>query len=127
MLARLFDGPKGGFVIFDYLISLLAVFGNLIVLDAICRSHFSLKGYRRFLISLSLSDLFMCLVNVLLFVFQISPFFESDSQFFRSLQLVGFTSNLLNLCGMSTDHAIGLLYPLKYNYVSHPFLHVSFF
>ena len=133
MIAQLFDGPKGAFVLFDYAISLIAVFSNFLVLGGIVRAKFSLKGYRRFLISLTISDLYICIVNLLFFFLQIALVVIVDDhavaecalQILRSLQLFGFFANLLNLCGMSADHVMGLLYPLQYQYVSLKFQQYS--
>ena len=121
----LLQSPKGIFIFFDYAVVFLAIIANIIVLHAVVASRIGLSGYRRFLISLTLSDLYICFVNVLTFCYQIWMLYSTTSSaekcganFLRALQLAGFFANLLNLCGMSVDHFVGIFYPMQYRYVS---------
>ena len=104
----------------------LAVAVNLLALAAVINCKIRLPGFRRFLISLTSGDLYVALVHVLTIWFQVfsgntteeplidHPYFKCGANVLRTLQLAGFFINLLNLCGMSLDHFVGIAYPLKY-------------
>ena len=106
----------------DAVVVLLAIVANCMVLYAVSQSDLSLPGHRRFLISLSAGDLYMCFVNVLTLCYifgttygqensQLSKTLLSScsANLLRTLKLAGFLTNLLNLCGMSLDHMIGIV------------------
>ena len=115
---------KDGFVLLDFLFLAMAVMGNIIVLIGLLKIKLSLVGYRRFLISLVASDLFICGVHL----FSLSNQFlaatvvegvDASSTFIiihqcltcitRSLTLFGIFAILFNLCGMSVDNLIGVV------------------
>ena len=118
-LPLIFQGPKGIFILYDYVISLIAIIVNLAVLRSVIKAKIKLKGYKYFLASLGFSDLFLCLVNVALFItegFRVYLFdIQCWGQIFRSLGMSGLIVNLLNLSGMSFDHFIGICHPFRYN------------
>ena len=93
----LLNGPKGSFIIVDYVVLALAIIFNCLVLQGIVKAHFNLAGYRRFLISLVISELYVCAVNLALFLFEIMTWYlpnsfgnHCESHVLRSFQLVGF-------------------------------------
>ena len=41
---KLLQGPKGPLVIFDYVVSLLAIIGNGLILESVLKSNFEMTG-----------------------------------------------------------------------------------
>ena len=114
---------KGNIVAVDYITLALAIIGNLMALRGVLQGKFSLVGYRRFLLSLIASDLFICFIRFLLYLNQAlatssGSFHQGALAILRSLFTLALFINLMNLCAMSIDHFIGLAYPHKYRYVS---------
>lgn len=108
------SGPKGGFVFFDYVVSLAAVVVNLVVLVSVIKAKIHLRGYKYFLTSLGVSNLYLCCVNIGIFVTEaVQLHYRTDVmcllRILRSLQMAGFIANLLNLSGMSYDHLVGIV------------------
>ena len=120
-------GAKGVFVLYDYSVSCIAILLNLLILVSLARTRIHLTGYKYFLVSLSVSDLYLGITNLTIIIshaiLQGSAAYDFDesnttrcvSHAFRCLQMIGFLSNLFNLCGMSYDHLIGIVYPLNYH------------
>ena len=125
------DLIRGRFVVFDLTMSTLAIILNVFVFLGIVKAKLHLRGYRVFLMSLCLSDIYASIVNIGSNIVQvlstkkaldpmIDPGQEDSSMqcwihIFRSLQIASFTLNMLTLCAMSIDHFIGIVHPLKYN------------
>ena len=115
-------GPKGGFVYFDLAVVILAIFANCFVLIALVRSKMNVLGYRRFLMSLAMCDLYSCVVNLSTVAYQLSmvlftkppAFMHCGANVLKTLQLAGFFTNLLNLGAMSIDQFLGVIYPVSY-------------
>ena len=122
------------FDIFNYTVSIVAILANCIGLAAVCNCNFRLSGYRLFLISLTSGDLYSAFINLVALVVKSNsllnmsilatfpnfqfPFFLCGTNIIRALQLTGFFLSLLNLCGMNSDHLIGVLSPHKYQTVT---------
>ena len=117
---------------------------NLVALIAVAKAKFSLKAYQRFLISLLSSNLAICLVNILMQIQQeasektnsnddsnnnnsteeiVKSKQKCWAEIGRSLEIVALVGHLLNLCAMSVDHFIGIVYPLQYLEISNRPLH----
>ena len=121
------------FAYYEVTIITLAIFINCVVLSAVIRCHLSLPGYRRLLVSLSIGDLYICVVHGLTLAYHLLWLNVKERQnleawlsvlrpcagiVLRDLKLLGFFANLLNLVGMSIDHFVGCVYPVKYQIVS---------
>ena len=65
-----FESPKGGLIIADVVISLVAIMVNCIFIDAIKKIKLKLKGYRYFLINLSVTDIFSAAICIAMFCHQ---------------------------------------------------------
>ena len=118
----LHQGSKGGVAIVDYtLLSLGAIF-NCLALHSVLNTHFSLRAYRCFLISLVVSDIFVVVINLINVCNQaLADQLPIDDQyqpcvtnFLKGLLIFGVLANLYNLCGMSIDHYIGIV---SYNFI----------
>ena len=85
-------------------------------METVIRVRFGLSGYRRFLISLIASDLYICFINIITFCLPLagSLLDKCTADLIRILQIIGFIVNLLNLCAMTVDHFMGIVHPLRY-------------
>lgn len=129
------QGPVVYFLIFDYIVVLVALLANSFVAIAVTRtSSFGKQSfYRAFLLSLIASDIYVSAVNILSLCYQLINEFHGSpvpsvsssdywiircgANFLRTLRLTAFVANLLSLCGMSLSHFIGVVFPAKYRYV----------
>ena len=115
----LVEGGKGHLIFFDYTVIFLAIILNILALVGTVKARFVLTNYRRYLISLVISNLLICLVNVCLFINHIlvvfnetrgfSGFQNCIACFQRSSLLFAIFANLLTLIGMSIEHFIGIV------------------
>ena len=123
-----FTSPKAGVFYFDLTVALLAMVANIFVLIALKKNQAKFRqrqGYRSFLVSLASCDLLGSCINVIAMLFQIfntfpsfvPSFFKCIGNALRTLQLVVFFINLLNLSAMSVDQFFSVVYPIKYRQV----------
>ena len=108
-------------------VPLVAILGNLMALDGVVHGNIAIAGYRRFLISLLASDIYICVVKISIATSEkiLQPFFNVSMQLHkclgeigRSLEIGGYIAYLLNLCGMFIDHYIALVHAHNYRFVS---------
>ena len=125
MVNKVENTPKGYFLYFDYCVVAIAIVVNIFMLVAVIRARITLVGYKLFLISLTTSDIYVCLVNIFSMIYQaitqqkfvrdrVSSFILCGAKTLRTLQLAGFFASLLNIVGMSFDHFFGVAYPMQY-------------
>lgn len=124
------------FAYFDATIVGLGFVANVAALVVVPQCRFQMAGYRRFLISLTVGGLFTCIINALLLghdfysrsLISVNKFadnqplsqlklFQCIGNILRTLKLSCFLVSLLNLCGMSLDHYIGIMHPMRYHEV----------
>ena len=115
------------FFIFDLSVVGVALIVDTTALIVVILCSFQLAGYRRFLISLSAGNCYTSLVNLFVLLHQLAASkygniqerdFEMAGAILRTLKLTGFALALLNLCGMSFDHYLGIFHAVKYRHVS---------
>ena len=90
---------------------------NLLTLIASAKAKFTMKAYKKFLMSLLTSNLCICFVNTLMSSLELAAENKniSDKSYKcfagigRSFEIVALVGHLLNLCAMSVDHFIGIV------------------
>ena len=89
--------PKGWLSWLDVAIVTISTLCNLIVLSGVYHGTFRLAGYKRFLFSLTLADLYICIVNISILTYDISTSFSSQGEIahrlLRTAQIIGFFGN----------------------------------
>ena len=105
----------------DALILMTALLANGFAMDGVINCGIRLANYRRYLVSLLASGIFLCAIDIIYiicYVFQINGItHETIKCLFhmeRSLEMIGFITLLLNCVGIFFDHFIGIVYPHHY-------------
>ena len=107
-----FKGPKGAFVIIDFIVSFVAIALNMVLFHVSNLVRFDLRSYQIFFNNLLLTNIFISVIYVSALVWQLLPGANQNiciGNIFRSLQLAGFFVAMFNLGGMSVDHFIGVV------------------
>ena len=127
------------FIYVDSVLAILAFVTNILILIAVVNTKFGMAGFRKLVINLTVGDLYISIMNMASIIYQFYLSYLSydeemaldsnqnqsftmvmvrcTANLIRTLKLVGFFANLLNLLGMSADHYFGIVYPLRYKVV----------
>ena len=107
---------------FDLTILAIAVVFNSIAIDGVLHSSITLIGYRRFLIGILVSDIYICIVKAVFFIRQIitisthvnSSLIKCFYNMERTMEMIGFIAFILNLTAMFIDNFVSLVFPIRY-------------